>query len=92
MIMTKVLRSDGAASREFINKYAENALVDSLDILHRNMQRNLIHELSENEEKVSLSVAVIHFLKAASDNSVITTHMTGERIVYYFVSSLKYEE
>lgn len=46
-------------------KYGERAIAEALDILTRNLSRNL-NEEDEEDEKLALSMSCVHFLKFAS--------------------------
>ena len=92
LILTKVMKERSSTSREFTARYAQFAVADCLDILVRNMARNLMDQPEEQEEKVSLAIACIFFLKVASLDPSIRTNLIGERASHCLKISLHCEE
>lgn len=92
LILSKVIRKTTATSREFIARYSKIAIENCIEILIRNMARNLSNEAEEQEEKVALAVSCIYFLKVASGDSTIRTYLSGEKALQCLKLSLFCEE
>lgn len=93
LILTKVIRQrETSTAREFIAKYSKIAIDDCMDVLMRDMARNLINQPDEQEEKVALAVCCIFFLKVISSDTTARAYLSGERALTCLKISVFCEE
>lgn len=76
-ILTKLTKEkEENSGKEFRFKYGEKAIRDAMEILIKNLQRQVAND--EEMEKLALSLSCLHFLKFASDNVELKRFMLGQ--------------
>lgn len=71
------IEHDAKSGADFRLKYGERAITEALDILIRNLSRD-VDDDDEEKEKLQLSISSIHFLKFASDSPDMKRHMLNK--------------
>jgi hypothetical protein len=77
---------------EFLHRYAENSVNQALNILLRIMERNLIEDPDENEEKVELACSAVNFLKAMTCKEGLRKEVAKTQIGSHLSECLALEE
>ncbi len=76
-IITKMTRDkDNDSGKSFRAKFGEKAISEALEILIRNLSRQVDDE-DEGFEKLALSLSIVHFLKACSANAELRRQMVN---------------
>ena len=74
-ILTKLTKDkESDSGKNFRLKYGEKGIKEALDILIRNLQRQ-VDDPAEEQEKLALSLSLIHFLKFTSVNPDLKRYM-----------------
>ena len=74
-LFTKMVKdTDSQASIQFKTKFSFIAINEALTILERNMNRKVMED-DEEEEKYSLSLSILNFLKFASEVEQTKVHL-----------------
>lgn len=74
-LFTKMVKdTDSQASIQFKTKFSFIAINEALTILERNMNRKVMDD-EEEEEKYSLSLSILNFLKFASEVEQTKVHL-----------------
>ena len=81
-------RDPESSGKNFRLKFGERAITEAVDILTRNLSRALDDE-GEEDEKLALSLSVLHFLKFTSVNNDLKRYL--ENTYESFKSLMVYE-
>lgn len=72
---------DHHSSDIFMMKFGEKSIKDAINILHRNLIRD-VQLMEDDEEKYTLSVSILNFIKASSKASKMKQYLVDKQDVF----------
>lgn len=90
--LEKLVENEGLAGKQFNQSYAEVAIAESYEVLYRNAQRATYGQEDEEEQKITLSVAIISFLRTCSRRPNLKKFLRNYHMDVTMQHILKWEE
>ena len=92
LILTKYIQQDNGDADSFVARFSRDAIESTMEILMRDMARNLMNQPEEQEEKITLAISCLHFLKVISANDSVKSYFSSDAALQCMKVSLFCEE